>query len=69
MDDPNGDPEVENEVHVFCRFLVLCLRKDLANRLASKSSTVEWNDLVRDLNELQEVQTTFMANRSSRAAN
>ena len=41
--------------HVFCSFLALCLRKDLA----SKGSQVEWNDLVRDLNELQEVQTTF----------
>jgi transposase len=45
--------------HVFCSFLALCLRKDLADRLASKGSQVEWNDLVRDLNELQEVQTTF----------
>jgi hypothetical protein len=59
MDDPNGDPEVENEVRVFCGFLALYLRNDLTDRLASKGSQVEWNDLVRDLNELQEVQTTF----------
>ena len=45
--------------HVFCSFLALCLRKDLADRLASKGSKVEWDDLVHDLNELQEVQTTF----------
>jgi transposase len=45
--------------HVFCSFLALCLRKDLADRLASKGSQVEWNDIIRDLNELQEVQTTF----------
>jgi transposase len=45
--------------HVFCSFLALCLRKDLADRLASKGAQVEWNDIVRDLNELQEVQTIF----------
>ena len=45
--------------HVFCSFSTLCLRKDLADRLASNGSQVEWNDIVRDLNELQEVQTTF----------
>lgn len=45
--------------HVFCSFLALCLRKDLADRLASKDSDLEWNDVVRDLNELQEAQTVF----------
>jgi hypothetical protein len=45
--------------HVFCSFLALCLRKELADRLAAKGTEPEWNDLVRDLNELQEVQTVF----------
>ena len=45
--------------HVFCSFLALCLRKDLTDRLASKGSKLEWNDIVRDLNELQEMQTVF----------
>ena len=45
--------------HVFCSFLALCLRKELADRLAAKGAEPEWNDLVRDLNELQEMQTVF----------
>ena len=45
--------------HVFCSFLALCLRKELADRLAAKGTEPEWNDLVRDLNELQEMQTVF----------
>jgi transposase len=49
--------------HVFCSFLALCLRKDMADRLASKGAEQEWNDVVRDLNELQEVQTTFNGKR------
>jgi transposase len=45
--------------HVFCSFLALCLRKDLADRLASRGAPEEWSDIVRDLNELQEVHSTF----------
>ena len=45
--------------HVFCSFLALCLRKDLADRLAARGSTLEWNDIVRDLIELQEMHTVF----------
>ena len=45
--------------HVFCSFLALCLRKELADRLAANGAKPEWNDLVRDLNELQEMQTVF----------
>jgi transposase len=45
--------------HVFCSFLALCLRKDLADRLAARGAPEEWNDIVRDLNELQEAHSTF----------
>jgi len=45
--------------HVFCSFLALCLRKDLADRLAAKQSKLEWNDIVRDLIEFQEMHTVF----------
>jgi len=45
--------------HVFCSFLALCLRKDLADRLAAKGSKLEWSDIVRDLAELQEMHTVF----------
>ncbi len=45
--------------HVFCSFLALCLRKELADRLAAKGSKLEWNDIVRDLAELQEMHTVF----------
>lgn len=45
--------------HVFCSFLALCLRKELADCLAAQGTTLEWNDIVRDLNEMQEIRTTF----------
>jgi transposase len=45
--------------HVFCSFLALCIRKELAGRLANSGSTLEWNDIVRDLAELQEMHTVF----------
>jgi len=45
--------------HVFCSFLALCLRKELADRLATAGSKLEWNDMVRDLVELQEMHTVF----------
>ena len=45
--------------HVFCSFLALCLRKEIADRLAENAPDVEWMDLLRDLNQLQEVLTVF----------
>ena len=45
--------------HVFCSFLALCLRKDLADRLAARGAPEEGNDIVGDVNELQEVHTTL----------
>jgi transposase len=45
--------------HVFCSFLPLCLRKELADRLEAIAPNAEWMDVLRDLNQLQEVLTVF----------
>ena len=42
--------------HVFCSFLALVLRKELEDRLDAKGYELEWADVVRDLDALQEVQ-------------
>ena len=40
--------------HVFCSFLALVLQKELADLCRSADVTVEWDDLIRDLDRLQE---------------
>jgi transposase len=40
--------------HVFCSFLALVLQKELADRCAAADVGVEWADLIRDLDRLQE---------------
>jgi transposase len=40
--------------HVFCSFLALVLQKELADRCQAAGVTIEWADLVRDLDRLQE---------------
>jgi transposase len=40
--------------HVFCSFLALVLRQELERRLTQKGWTVEWADVVRDLQQLHE---------------
>ena len=42
--------------HVFCSFLALLLRKELQDRLASKGSRLEWADVIRDLDNLVEME-------------
>ena len=42
--------------HVFCSFLALLLRKELEDRLASKDCHLEWADVVRDLDNLVEME-------------
>jgi len=42
--------------HVFCTFLALVLRKELQDRLERKGWTPEWADVIRDLEQLQEVE-------------
>ena len=44
--------------HVFCSFLALLLRKELENRLEQKGFTVEWADVLRDLDNLVEMEIT-----------
>jgi transposase len=40
--------------HVFCSFLALLLRKELQDRLEAKGHDLEWADVIRDLDALQE---------------
>jgi len=39
--------------HVFCSFLALVLRKELDDRLAAQGHKLEWEDVLRDLGNLQ----------------
>jgi Transposase DDE domain len=45
--------------HVFCSFLALLLRKELEDRLASKDCHLEWADVVRDLDNLVEMEVAI----------
>jgi transposase len=45
--------------HVFCSFLALILRKELQDRLESKGGSLEWADVIRDLDRLQEVEMSL----------
>jgi hypothetical protein len=43
--------------HVFCSFLALLLRAELEDRLARRGDAeIEWADLIRDLDRLEEVE-------------
>jgi arginine repressor len=44
--------------HVFCSFLALLLRQELERRLAQHGWTLEWADIVRDLDHLDETTIT-----------
>jgi transposase len=48
--------------HVFCSFLALLLRKELEDRLAHKQWKLEWADIIRDLDNLVEMQVTINGN-------
>jgi transposase len=41
--------------HVFCSFLALMLQKELADLCQSHGLVIEWADLLRDLDRIQEV--------------
>jgi hypothetical protein len=45
--------------HVFCSFLALLLRNELEDRLASKDCHLEWADVVRDLDNLVEMEVAI----------
>src|SRR6201987_5076072 len=42
--------------HVFCSFLALLLVKELEDRLHRHNITAEWDDILRDLDRLQEIE-------------
>jgi len=42
--------------HVFCSFLALVLRKELQDRLSARGDVVEWADVIRDLDRVQDVE-------------
>lgn len=45
--------------HVFCSFLALLLKRELEQRLEKKDETWEWAEIVRGLDNLQEVEAVF----------
>jgi hypothetical protein len=44
--------------HVFCSFLALVLQKELFERCRAPDFTPEWDDVLRDLDRLQQVEVT-----------
>ena len=42
--------------HVFCTFLALVLRQELEQRLERRGWTLQWADVIRDLDRLQEIE-------------
>jgi len=49
--------------HVFCSFLALLLRRALEQRLEQKGESWEWAEVVRGLDNLQEVEARFQGKR------
>ncbi|MCW5556214.1 MAG: IS1634 family transposase [Verrucomicrobiae bacterium] len=49
--------------HVFCSFLALLLRCALEQRLEEKGETWEWAEIIRGLDNLQEVEALFQGKR------
>ena len=45
--------------HVFCSFLALVLRKELQDRVERQGWSLEWADIIRDLDRLQEVEMSI----------
>ena len=45
--------------HVFCSFLALLLRQELEDRLARKEWKLEWADVIRDLDNLVEMEVAI----------
>jgi len=45
--------------HVFCSFLALMLRKELEDRLAAKQWKLEWAEVIRDLDNLLEMEVAI----------
>jgi transposase len=49
--------------HVFCSFLALVLRKALQDRLDDSGESLEWADVIRDLDALEEVEVIHQNKR------
>ena len=49
--------------HVFCSFLALLLRRALEKGLEEKGQTWEWAEILRGLENLQEVEALFQGKR------
>ena len=49
--------------HVFCSFLALLLKRALEQRLEEKGETWEWAEILRGLDNLQEVEAKFQGKR------
>jgi len=49
--------------HVFCSFLALMLRKALQDRLDDRGESLEWADVIRDLDALEEVEVIHQNKR------
>jgi hypothetical protein len=45
--------------HVFCSFLALLLRKELEDRLARKECKLEWADVIRDVDNVVEMEVAI----------
>jgi len=49
--------------HVFCSFLALLLKRALEQRLEEKGESWEWAEILRGLDNLQEVEARFQGKR------
>jgi Transposase DDE domain len=49
--------------HVFCSFLALVLRYELQSRLQAKGRTFEWAHVIRDLEQMQQVEVEHQGHR------
>jgi len=49
--------------HVFCSFLALCLKRELELRLEEKGLDAEWAEIIRGLDNLQQVELLLQGSR------
>jgi len=49
--------------HVFCSFLALCLKRELELRLESKGLEAQWNEIIRGLDQFQQVELHLQGSR------
>ncbi len=57
----HGDDTIRG--HVFCSFLALLLRYELQSRLRAKGRSFEWADVIRDLEQVQQVEVAHQGHR------